>query len=231
MSKPTTQDKLVAFALKQNWVLDASITINTYNGWSFSKLTPEQQANYIKQHPFIFTRPAKSGGRWQIELDYRNKGTYGGRFGNRLHGAILRHFADDGTPTKRLWKLVKPGRYGINSDNTYEVTGDYDTPIVKRVERLLTDPEAVVWLASELRWNNEQSTIARMEAIRIDRELRDRPLPEGWAELAKVARTVANADGKTDTDALLHELTFAIEAVRRRFADASYSAGLRAEVK
>lgn len=215
-TKITAQSKLIDFAKANGWELDTTVILNTYRGWgSFSKLEPEVQAKYLKQHPFMFRRAAVDGGTWQVELDYRNKSDYGDRFGTRLHGAVVRYFDAEGNQ-KNLpmssFQLKKPTTYS-GSNHLYEVTGDVDEAISKHVERLLAGPDVAVWLAVEAQELQRQQWRKEAEARRIERELRERPLPEGWTELARVAREVANADGMTDTADLIARLSAATVAV------------------
>jgi hypothetical protein len=215
-TKTTAQDKLIDFANANGWKLDTTVIINTFSGWgSFSKLEPEVQAKYLKQHPFMFRRAAADGGTWQVELDYRNKSDYGGRFGNRLHGAFVRYFDAEGKQ-KNLpvssFQLKKPTIYSDQS-HLYKVTGDADEAISKHVERLLAGPEVAVWLAVESEVLQRQQWRKEAEARAIERELRERPLPEGWGELASVAYEVAKADGMTNTADLIARLSAATVAV------------------
>lgn len=220
-TKITAQDKLIAFAKTNGWELDTSVILNTYSGWgSFSRLEPEVQAKYLKQHPFMFRRPAVDGGTWQVELDYRNKGDYGSRFGTRLHGAVVRYFDAEGNQKnlpQSSFQLKKPSTYS-GTNHLYEVTGDADEAISTHVERLLAGPERAVWLAVESEALQLQRWRKEAQARAIERDLRERPLPEGWDELARVAREVANADGMTDTADLIARLSAATVAVVAKLA-------------
>lgn len=226
----SSKDKLLAAVIANGWELDTTQTVNTFRGWgSFSRLTKDEQAKYIKQDPHAFVKPAAHGGTWAIKLDYNERGSYN-RTGKRLWGVRVRYIDPQGVeqPIPLLAerssydKSVTPAalynpsttRWARYNSSLFVVTADsYDTPLAKRVEKLVQDPDTVIWLAAEDRHNDEVRWAKEAEAKRIDYELRQRPLPEGWSVLVDLARQVIRADGKTDTAALLAQLSAAVEAI------------------
>lgn len=227
------QQALVDHALDRGWELDTTAISNTY-GYRFDELPAERRAAFLKQHPFKFVRPAADGnGHWQITLDYlsREYSHHGSRgFNKTLKGARLRRFYADGT-TQKFDEAVSGyvnynyGRHEIvlqqQSTASYASTNwvwaaalvGEGYSIRERVQALLDDPDGIVELAYEkMATAAARAKAARDEAERI-RNLKARPLPRGWGALARAARAVNDADGMSDTEALLAALKAAVAAV------------------
>lgn len=236
-TKQTPQEKLLAYIAAQGWSLDPTVTINTYRRWGFSDLPAEEKAKYIKPHPHAFTKPASDGGRWQIWLDYSIRSDYGGRLGTRLHSVEITKFDADGERVSldgiNSWggriKLQRPStsRYVYRRedwvwDATDPLTDDNesDGTLAKRVERLASNIELVLWLAAELKYNSDVRFAAQIAEQQRDRELRSRPLPDGWDVLKTAARAVVSADGLSDPVALIAALREGIAAVENKWAAA-----------
>jgi len=234
--KVSSQDQFVAFAIDNGWVLDTSDKINTFGGWgSFNRLSPEDQARYIKQNPFAFIRPVANGGIWKVEFRFTSNG--------RIRAAELRYFNgneqiigqtdNDGRNSlsesgyaygdKGNWPgnprcNIMPVRLFTPTPNNSscwlgDVTRGEDNPLRKQVELLLTNPDLVVWLAAEYKFKVESRWAAeRAEKDRVA-ALRNRPEPKGWFELHKAALAVTRSNGLSDHAALIDALINAAAGV------------------
>jgi hypothetical protein len=227
-----SQQKMVDIAINKDWELDTTAIRNTY-GYGIDRLEDEdRRRQYLSQHPFVFVRPADDGtGTWQIELDYvsREYSNYGNRsFNKALLGAKITFINPDGTGrvyddalsgyadyNRGKAVLQKQSTAGWASTNwiTRVLTEAGASTLRAQVELLLEDPALVLWLAAEAMYEaTEAESAARRERERQE-ALKARPLPEGWSELKSAARAVANADGISDTAALLVALKAAVAAV------------------
>lgn len=223
--KTNARTEILAFVAAKGWELDTTATINRRGGWGSESQTV--------QDPFAFRKAAADGGTWQVKLDFKVKDdgywSSGNRTDNRLRGVEVRKFAADGTPVnlpledRRLYNGNPLPLRLVNSDASisiatswlWEVTGEDEVNLTlrKRAEKLFADPELVVWLAQEAEHQYNLALRREWAERRREQELRERPLPEGWDELVKVARQVVKADGLTDTAELLAQLSAATVAV------------------
>ena len=229
------QQSLVDFAIAHGWTLDITAISNTYGYRLDEQKDEDYRRTFLKQHPFKFVRPSTDGGTWQVTLDYasREYSNYGRRgFNKTLKGAKLTLTAADGTRTLFDAELSGYSTRTGNKDNdevmlqptstaSYNHTNwVWDAALVddgfslrERVEVLLTDPDAVVAKAAVLMAESK----ARKEAWRAEKEAervaRGRPLPAGWDGLQAAAKAVSQANGISDTDALLVALKAALAAV------------------
>lgn len=221
------QQALVDAALSDGWELDLTAILNSSSG-RFSAYTPEQRVTYLSQNPFQFVKPAADGGRWEVELDYtsRDYGWYGPHFNSTLKGAKLRRYAADGSQVMFSPALSGWASGGSQGDLILErqstagwASTNYVTAVTSgktlrdQVISLLNDPEAVATRAVEARDAAEAKEAVRNAEIERIRELKKRPLPAGWDALQEAAQAVAEADGLSDTEALLAALKGAVASV------------------
>ena len=224
MTKSTTnaRTQLLDFVVASGWKLDETEnTVANRSVWG----TPERI-----QHPHAFVKAAAHGGVWKIKLDYRNRSSYSGGFDNVLRGVEVRHIFDGSEVALFPYNWNAPKGSGYihaaklaNSDKakhlatswiwnvTYGPTGS--ATLRQRAEMLIANPDLVIWLASEAKHQDAVRSAERLAARRADTEARNRPMPEGWAELAKAARAVFYADGKSDPVALIAALRDGIREV------------------
>lgn len=221
------QQALVDTAVANGWTLDQTAILNTHGWGNFSAYTPEQKRRYLIQHPFKFTRPATDGGRWEIELDYQDRDySLYASFNATLKGAKLARYTADGekvvynpalsgwtsTPTRGGLVLEKQSTARWASVN-YVTAAASGATLREQVVSLLADPEHVVARAlQDLAAAEAAEAAQRAENDRI-KALKARPLPEGWSALSEAARAVSEADGMSDTAALLVALKAAVAAV------------------
>lgn len=230
------QQALIDVAVAHGWTLDITALKNSY-GWRFDQLPAERRAHHLSQHPFKFTRPATDalGGTWQVELDYvsREYSYHGDRgFNKTLKGAKLIRIQADGTQTLFPAKLSGYATRSANKDNIEIVlqptgTAGYSAnnwvwdaaqvgesySLRERVEELLEDPEFVVSRAVRLLSAHEVAEATAQAERKAIEEARRRPLSAAWVDLRDVAAQVAQADGLSDTAALLATLKAAVALV------------------
>jgi hypothetical protein len=225
----TGQQSLIDTAIAAGWTLDLTAIENTYS-WhgSFSNLPVADRVRYLEQHPFTFVKPAADGGCWVVELDYRDREfSYSSRrsFNKTLKGARLSRIAPDGM--KIEFEDALSGYASRNYDNLLvlekQSTASYASvnwvyavttgTMRDRVTQLLQDPAAVVQRAADAMKARKLADAAEMAEYNRQQELKRRPMPEGWSELKSAARAVVNADGISDTAALLVALKAAVAAV------------------
>lgn len=227
------QQALIDTAIAAGWVLDLTAIENTYTYGSYSKLPLADRVRYLAQHPFTFVKPAADGGSWVIELDYRDRefSYYRRDFNKTLKGARLSRIAPDGMKVEfddqlsgfasrnydNLAVLEKQSTASYASVNWfYAVTTG---TMRDRVAQMLQDPAAVIQRAADAMNRRKLADIAEMAEWNRQQELKRRPLPEGWDALKTAARRVVDANGVTDTAAVLAALKAAVAAVEGAVLD------------
>ena len=227
MSNNNAREKFIALVKSNGWVLDPTSTV-----WS------RYSAEGKKQDPWSYVRLAADGtGKWRIKLDYSVKGGYEST-GNLLQSVELHYvpgtveFDENGEPkeaTRRRIDILTNSDRSKWSGTSYLwealADDDRDLSLRQRAELLVKNPDLAAWLALEAKYQADERLHEDILRRREDRELRERPLPitvdaEEWWKLtyplARVAKAIKDADGKSDLPALLEELrqvTAAVEAV------------------
>lgn len=234
------QQALVDFAVEQGWKLDIYAVSNTY-GYRFDRMPAERRPDYLVQHPFKFTKAGQFDGQpgtWKVTLDYvsREYSHYRKPLTKTLKGAKLVFVPANGTKAVKFDAAVSGYATFIGNPDNDEIvlqqqsTASYASTnwvwaaalvgegysLRERVQVLLTDPEAVVSRAIEARAADEARTKAYYAEQERIRQLKGRPLPAGWDQLQKVAAQVAEANGMSDTNALLAALKAAVSAVEEK---------------
>ena len=223
----TGQQALIDIAIEAGWVLDLTAIENTHSFGSYASLPLADRVRYLKQHPFTFVKPAADGGSWVVELDYRDRefSYYRRDFNKTLKGARLSRIAPDGMKVEFEDRLS--GHASRNYDNLAvlekQSTASYASvnwlyavttgTMRDRVAQLLQDPAAVIQQAADAMNRRKLADIAEMAEWNRQQELKRRPLPAGWDELKTAARRVVDANGTTDTAAVLVALKAAVAAV------------------
>lgn len=229
------QQALVDYAVANGWALDITAIRNTY-GYGLDRHEDEaHRRSFLKQHPFVFTRPGIDGGTWRVELDYvsREYSNYGNRgFTKTLKAARLTFTGDDGTVNTFDSKVSGYATRTGSKENTEIVlqptsTASYSHTnwvwdaalegegytLRERVQVLLADPDAVVSRAVELMVSSDaRKKAAEAERVRVQ-ALKARPLTPSWWELKKAAQAVVKSDGTSDPVALLAALKAAVAVV------------------
>jgi len=228
MTKSTTKTnartQLLDFVVASGWKLDETKT-TLAPGWNSWNSNPEHV-----QHPHCFVKAAAHGGVWQIKLDYTNRSSYNGGYDNILRVVEVRHIFDGSEVALFPYNWNAPERSGWiqaakleNSDKakyvstswlwnvTYGPTGS--ATLRQRAEMLIANPDLVIWLAAEAKHQQAVLLAEHQAARQADIEARQRPMPEGWAELKKAAYAVERADGKSDVDQILNDLQVALLVV------------------
>lgn len=229
------QQALVDYAVAHGWSLDITAIRNTY-GYGLDRHEDEaHRRSFLRQHPFVFTRPGIDGGTWRVELDYvsREYSNYGNRgLTKTLKAARLTYTGDDGTVNTFDSKLSGYATRTGSKENTEIVlqptsTASYSHTnwvweaalegegytLRERVQVLLANPDAVVLRAALKMHDSEARQRAARDEQLADREARRRPLTPSWSTLKAAAKAVADSDGKSDPVALLAALKAAVAVV------------------
>lgn len=152
---PAKKSTIHEFAVAQGWVLDPTKTINTWNGWG----RPSNEADYIKQDPNAFTKPAADGGTWKAQLKFNDGGKV-------LRAVELRYFdtagverviGDPARPTitslsRTSW--ARPGEKGNWPENDLCARTNIGSAILANPARYSGLNESWLWEAARATTND-----------------------------------------------------------------------------
>lgn len=214
------REQMLAYVHNHGWVLDTSATISKRRG-------------EMVQDPLAFVRPAADGGTWHLSLDYQVADSWTYRTDNILRGLTLRHSSTMGETRgrQRKYELLNTGQKDYDPHGLWEVTGRnteglnmVDAQLRRRAERVIADPDLVVWLSEEKRY----ADVERMrEAERARKErwekrrARNAALTVDNDEFISLARQIrdvlyplTSVDGETDVAAAIAELDDKVAALK-----------------
>jgi hypothetical protein len=241
-TKSDPRTALLDFAAAKGWVQDPS-AYRKVGGYTKT----------IAQNPNVLLRSATHGGVWRVHFDFPVQRGYSHTSeGKNLKEITLTYVApdaeviektfstDDSGGTfvakipvgKMAWTLRRPRKYGMGTSWLYEGTydenkGDSGNTLAARAKRLLENPDLVVWVAAQAKFEDEVRQAFAHAARQTDKAERARALPvtvdqdgynSEWNKLARAAKdaakAVAEADGKSNLPALVAALEAAVANVK-----------------
>lgn len=235
----TAKEKLIDLIRSEGWVPDPTQTIRVHA--SRFGLT-EEQTPERKQHPHAFMKRAAHGGTWRLFLDYTNRSSYHGGFGNTLKSAHI-NWADDrgdrmpmnGLSTLKNVENITWGK--ASKESLWEALkfhgkdGEIGT-LGGAVKLLVTDPDTSVWLAAQWSWDKSERLRIAEEKAEALRQAKAQPLPvvvtqqgygSEWGAIARkleyAARDIARADGTSDLPQLVADAQLALEGIQSALTD------------